>query len=80
MQQGFEGSRGSAMDTARGGMQLRSSALARSAVRLSGERVTARRDPATDDRMRMIRVMLDSAEKMMVRLGIALPEPVPAQV
>lgn len=81
MQQEFGATRNSSLGLGQSGPQLRSAALSKSASRLSGERITPRRDPATDDRMRMIRVMIESAEKMMVRLGIVVPaaESLPAQ-
>lgn len=79
MQQGFNAPRNSASGLVHNGHQLRSSALAKTASKLSNERVTPRRDPATDERMRMVRVMLDSAEKMMFRLGITVPVALPTQ-
>jgi hypothetical protein len=40
-------------------------------------RVTSRRDPESDDRVRMIRVMMQAIDKMMTRMGIVPPELAP---
>ncbi len=78
MYQGFNTPRNSVVGLVHTSPPTRSSALARTASKLSGD-APGRRDPATDDRLRMVRVMLASAEKMMSRLGIVVPEPLPAQ-
>jgi hypothetical protein len=49
---------------------LRSAALERSANRLAARRFTERRDAVLDDRGRMIKVMMQSVETMLLRLGI----------
>lgn len=41
-----------------------------------GARLTARRDPADCDQVRMVRVMMDAVDKMIARLGILVPAPV----
>ncbi|MBM3273839.1 MAG: hypothetical protein FJZ00_01705 [Candidatus Sericytochromatia bacterium] len=40
-------------------------------------RVTSRRDPESDDRVRMIRVMMQAVDKMMTRMGIVPTELAP---
>jgi len=51
---------------------------ARPGSRIGGTRVTARRDDADSDHARMLRVMMQSVEKMMNRLGILAPGSQPA--
>ncbi len=77
MQQGLQGGRTSAIGL--NNLGAPGKALpARPGSRVPNGRVTARRDPADSDQARMIRVMMQAVDKMMGRLGILVPETLPA--
>jgi hypothetical protein len=77
MQQGLHGGRTSAIGL-NNLVAPERAVPARPGIRVAGGRVTTRRDPADSDHARMLRVMMQSVDKMMGRLGILATGSLPA--